>query len=299
MISKWGIVLMVTWIRSVFIHAQQNFLRVDSCPQNKIEWETRQQNKNCEDPLHYHCAAIESTEKFGEICALPALTFAGDCPVLNALSHNLDFKSCTTHKECPQKAYRSDEVYRHPVCFSISSHPSRFNKFRSSTAVPDQGNNVTMPIVIVVSSVGLITIMIIIICIWCIWKKKQNENEKYRKEIMESELSQKLTDVNEINRETEESSLNVFEKFDYPEGLCDIFLKENWHDENETYFFKKDSCSETSEDCDGIVKNSIDISENWHDKDEKFYSKEVENIFTKRTINSIEEDCVQEIKKTC
>lgn len=51
---------------------------------------------------------------------------------------------------------------------------------------------------------------------------------------MESELSQKLKDVNEINRETEESSLNVLEKFDYPESFCDIFIKENWHDEIET-----------------------------------------------------------------
>lgn len=175
MISKWGIVLMVTWIRSVFIHAQQNFLRVHSCPQNKIEWDTRQQNKNCKYPFDYHCASIESTQEFGEICALPALTLPGDCPVLNAISYNLDFKSCTTNEGCPQKVFRSDEVYRHPVCFSIFNHPSRFNKIRNSTAVPDQGNDATTPIVIVFSAVGLIVIMIIITCLWCIWyiwKKK-------------------------------------------------------------------------------------------------------------------------------
>ncbi|XP_062585684.1 uncharacterized protein LOC134247326 [Saccostrea cucullata] len=143
---------MVVWVGSEITYAQQNFLLVDSCPQNKTEWETRRENKSCKDPLDYHCAAIESTQALGEICARPALTYPGDCPVLNAVSHNLNYRNCTSEEECPKDSYRSDEIYRYPFCFSI------FKPHNLPDTQDNKGGLGRSAIIIIVVSVVLLTV---------------------------------------------------------------------------------------------------------------------------------------------
>ncbi|XP_062585635.1 uncharacterized protein LOC134247284 [Saccostrea cucullata] len=150
--SKLGeIVLMVVWLGSEVTYAQQNFLLVDSCPQNKTEWETRRENKNCKHPPDYHCAAIESTQKFGEICALSALILPGYCPVFNAVSNHLDLKNCTSDEECPKDSYRSDEIYKYPFCFLIF-------KPRSGPNTPDKEAGMRRSAIIIVVTVVLLTV---------------------------------------------------------------------------------------------------------------------------------------------
>ncbi|XP_062575127.1 neuronal acetylcholine receptor subunit alpha-4-like, partial [Saccostrea cucullata] len=103
--------------------AQLSFHSVDSCPKNQTEWDKRRLMKNCKEPApDYHCAPIESNkEQLGEICSNQALTLEGFCPVINAVSHNLDFVECSTNG-CPQKPFVSTEVYKYPVCFTKKSH---------------------------------------------------------------------------------------------------------------------------------------------------------------------------------
>ncbi|XP_062604459.1 uncharacterized protein LOC134266252 [Saccostrea cucullata] len=194
--SKLGeIVIMVFWLGSEIIYGQQNFLLVDSCPHNKTEWETRRQNKSCKDPLDYHCAAIESTQKFGEICALPALTFAGDCPVLNAISHNLNYKNCTSDEECPKESYRSDEIYRYPLCFSIF-------KPRNWPNAPDNKGGLGSSAIIIVVTVVLLTFTAV--CAVVIYsKRKRNFTRKER-----SKESEEISMTEQIKNKEIEQFIN-------------------------------------------------------------------------------------------
>ncbi|XP_062602014.1 uncharacterized protein LOC134263656 [Saccostrea cucullata] len=85
------------------------------CPLNKTEWENKSKKFFCQGSEEYHCFLMEDALSRRESCIEVAKIVEGYCPIFTTTGY-LHWRSCNM-TGCPQMRYRSNEVYKYPICY--------------------------------------------------------------------------------------------------------------------------------------------------------------------------------------
>ncbi|XP_062609507.1 uncharacterized protein LOC134271299 [Saccostrea cucullata] len=112
--------------------------KVNDCPTTLHGWS--ESAKKCSNRDYFHCLLNEFSETVRG-CIKPIWVEAGNCPLFNSRAFKLDTQKC--QNECPEQVYRSFELYKYPVCFSIERSVSmQFSLVRTTTicTVPTRPN---------------------------------------------------------------------------------------------------------------------------------------------------------------
>ncbi|XP_048748324.2 uncharacterized protein LOC125660635 [Ostrea edulis] len=191
------------------VHAQ-NFVAVDSCPKNKIEWTQRATAKNCRNATpDYMCAAIQDNPGIlGEICTLMGLANNGTCAVLSKATKNLDFLPCKAERGCPLKPYKPSEMYSYPVCFEnfygvTTGSPTTPQEASamSVTGPSSDGGGGTAGVAVVGTLVVIILLVIVVLGILLLYRRNKLP------ERMQSFITERIGDTRILCCQSEESHI--------------------------------------------------------------------------------------------
>ncbi|XP_062595909.1 uncharacterized protein LOC134257291 [Saccostrea cucullata] len=106
------------------------FVKTKSCPKDVNEWKTREKNFNCSYPKEvYHCLS-DGYGSLGETCikGLASWVEKDYCPEYNRDTNNVNTVPCNGTTDCPSEAFKSNEVYKYPVCVQEG--------YKSTTNIP-------------------------------------------------------------------------------------------------------------------------------------------------------------------
>ncbi|XP_062602011.1 uncharacterized protein LOC134263654 [Saccostrea cucullata] len=139
------------------------------CPTNETEWNTRSKNKTCKTSGVYHCLLVEVRKTRKEKCIERTTKLNEYCPIFTHDFH-LHWKICNT-TNCPKNPFKSDEVYKYPVCFgNIENEKETENEKARS-------KNKVFPFVISIP-LGIVILVAVIVVIACkIYKGRQRTQD--------------------------------------------------------------------------------------------------------------------------
>ncbi|XP_061190023.1 uncharacterized protein LOC133197854 [Saccostrea echinata] len=141
--------------------------RVD-CPSNETEWKTRSKTRTCQGSDVYHCLVMEDGKTREEKCIEKTLILNGHCPIFT-YDYYLHWKACNK-TGCPSVPYRSDEVYKFPVCFDIEREEMGFT---GSQKPRSKDNTLVLKIGI---SLGIIAALLVISIVIIVVIKRRRKN---------------------------------------------------------------------------------------------------------------------------
>ncbi|XP_061178038.1 uncharacterized protein LOC133186757 [Saccostrea echinata] len=140
------------------------FLVTKSCPRDVRGWKTRGKNFNCSNPNEvYHCLPDENG-RLGETCTKgPAGWVEKDfCPEYNRDTNDVNTVPCHISTDCPDEAFKTNEVYKYPVCL------------QGSSSAHDGGTS-SLPWHIIGVAVGVIALLVVfsVVALICYRKRRR------------------------------------------------------------------------------------------------------------------------------
>lgn len=91
------------------------------CPYNESEWKERAAEMFCQGSDSYHCFLAKDGNSVKESCTEKTLILHGFCPIFTDKGY-VAWSPCNG-TACPNSSYRSDEVYKHQICFGKNGNP--------------------------------------------------------------------------------------------------------------------------------------------------------------------------------